>query len=43
MTNELLIDLDNYLVNGLHIGTQQKILAIWKNIYSEGDSLIYTY
>ena len=32
--SELLIELDNYLAAGLHIGTQQK-LAIWKNTYSE--------
>ena len=35
MTNELLIELDNYLAAGLHIGTPSKKLVTWKNTYSE--------
>ena len=33
MTNELLIDLDNYLAAGLHIGTQQKTSDMEKYIF----------
>ena len=33
MTNELLIELDNYLAAGLHIGTQQKTSDMEKYIF----------
>ena len=33
MANELLIDLDNYLAAGLHIGTQQKTSDMEKYIF----------